>query len=63
MTGTGSPSGYTFKSEHTDVMERGKIWALGWGNPARTAYRPSTYTVEVYTSKGRRLFRVPVELK
>lgn len=63
MTGTGSPSGYTFKSEHTDVMERGKIWALGWGNTEQTAYRPGTYTVEVYTSKGRRLFRVPVELK
>ena len=63
MTGTGSPSGYTYKSEHTDVMERGKIWALGWGNNERTAYRPGTYTVEVYTSKGRRLFRIPVELK
>lgn len=62
MTGSASPSGYTFKWEETNVM-RGKIWALGWGNSNRTAYHPGTYTVEVYTSKGRRLFRIPVDLK
>lgn len=62
MTGSDSPSGYTFKWEETNAM-RGKIWALGWGNSNRTAYHPGTYTVEVYTSKGRRLFRIPVDLK
>ena len=62
MTGSSSPSGYTYSQEVTFYPGDNKTIDLsGWGNETSSSYVSGTYKIEVYTG-GSRIFNGSVYL-